>query len=158
MVTLGLLHRERLRLTIGLRNVVFTFPQTTSKLKWNQNEWTHRLFLVKFSRFTFFLCEFKLLLKWTKLTRSESWQILTLWWQTGGVHPPPQINFSSQWGEVLFQTNFVFVGTSLGHLSMKKNFRSDLPCLLKRKVLGTPPPLHGHWVTIDLFFWPWRCI
>ena len=37
MATLGLLHRERLRLTIGLRNVVFTFPQTTSKLKWNQN-------------------------------------------------------------------------------------------------------------------------
>ena len=53
--------------------------------------------------------------------------------------PPPQINFSSQWGELLFHTNFVFVGTPLRHLSMKKIFRLDLPCLLERKVLGPLP-------------------
>ena len=30
--------------------------------------------------------------------------------------------FSREWGELLFQANFLAVGISLGHLSMKKIF------------------------------------
>ena len=57
-----------------------------------------------------------------------------------GVHPPPQINFSSQWGEVLFQTNFVFVGTSLGHLSMKKKFPIWPTVFAQKESVGDPSP------------------
>ena len=40
----------------------------------------------------------------------------------GGCLPPPNgfSYFSSDWGELLFRTYFLAVGTSLGHLSMKK--------------------------------------
>ena len=58
----------------------------------------------------------------------------------GGPLPPPQINFSSQWGEVLFQTNFVFVGTSLGHLSMKEKFQLGPTVFAQKESVGTPPP------------------
>ena len=35
-------------------------------------------------------------------------------------------SFSHEWGELLFQTKFLAVGTSLGHLSMKKISRLEL--------------------------------
>ena len=56
-----------------------------------------------------------------------------------GGPPPPQINFSSQWGEVLFQTNFVFVGTSLGHLSMKKKIQIGPTMFAQKESVGDPP-------------------
>ena len=34
-------------------------------------------------------------------------------------HPKRFSSFSREWGELLFQTKFLAVGTSLGHLSMK---------------------------------------
>ena len=64
------------------------------------------------------LCEFKLIAE-TMLTRS------------------------SQWGELLFQTNFMFAGTSLGHLPMTKSLKIEPVFALKLdkgKVLGDPPP------------------
>ena len=42
----------------------------------------------------------------------------------------PQTGFSSfslEWEELSIQTNILAVGLSLGHLSMRKLFRSDLP-------------------------------
>ena len=51
---------------------------------------------------------------------------------------------SSQWEELLFQTNFMFVGTSLGHLPMKKYFKIEPTVFVlkldKGKVLRDPPP------------------
>ena len=39
----------------------------------------------------------------------------------GAGRPPKGFSiFSREWGELLFQTNFMAVGTSLGHFSMKK--------------------------------------
>ena len=35
-------------------------------------------------------------------------------------HPKRFSSFSREWGELLFQTKLLAVGTSLGHLSMKK--------------------------------------
>ena len=59
----------------------------------------------------------------------------------GDVHPHPK-GFSSQWGELLFQTNFIFVGTALGHLSMKKNCQIGPTVFALKldngKVLGPP--------------------
>ena len=40
-------------------------------------------------------------------------------------------NFSQKWEELLLQTKFLPVGSSLGHLPMKKFFRSDLPSWLE---------------------------
>ena len=140
-----------------------------------KSKWMNALFIpCKIWRVYIFLCQFKLIAEMNKVERSESWQILTLWWPTvggggGGGPAQHQIGFSSQWWELLllllFQTNFVFVGTSLEHLSMKKF--SDWTYGVCSKIRGRegawdpPPPLpslHGHWVTIDLFFWPWTCI
>ena len=36
-------------------------------------------------------------------------------------------NGSWDWEEVFLQTKFVALGSSLGHLAMKKNFRLELP-------------------------------
>ena len=36
-------------------------------------------------------------------------------------------NFPPEWDKLFLQTKFLVVGSSLGHLSMKKFFRSDLP-------------------------------
>ena len=73
--------------------------------------------------------------------------ILTLQWPGRGGWMPPLKDFSCfspDWGELLFQTNFPTVGTSL---SMKKFLRSDLLALKldKGRVLGrgrqpAPPP------------------
>ena len=48
----------------------------------------------------------------------------------GGVWIPPPtgfFNFSQKWEELFLQTKFLPVGSSLGHLLMKKFFRSYLP-------------------------------
>ena len=43
-------------------------------------------------------------------------------------HPPTSFPvFSQEWEELLFQTKFLAVVLSLGHLSIKKVFRSDQP-------------------------------
>ena len=47
----------------------FTLPLTTSKLKRNQNECTHRLILVKFSVFKILLCQFKLIAEINKVDK-----------------------------------------------------------------------------------------
>ena len=46
--------------------------------------------------------------------------------------PPPTgfSNFSQKWEKLSLETKFLPVGSSLGHLSMKKFFRSDLPSWL----------------------------
>ena len=47
----------------------------------------------------------------------------------GGVDATPEgffSRFSREQGELLFQTKFLPVGTSLGYLSMKKIFRLEL--------------------------------
>ena len=58
--------------------------------------------------------------------------------------PPPKGScFSLQWGELLFQTNFIFVGTSLGHLSMQKIFQmgpTDFALKLGQKEGAEDPP------------------
>ena len=41
-------------------------------------------------------------------------------------HPNRFSSFSREWEEVLFQAKYLARGSSLGHLSMKKFFRSDL--------------------------------
>ena len=45
-----------------------------------------------------------------------------------GRMPPPTAfsSFSCEWAELLFQTKFLAVASSLGHLSMKTFFGSDL--------------------------------
>ena len=47
----------------------------------------------------------------------------------GGCHPLTGFSsFSREWEELFWQTKFLaVVGSSLGHVSMKKFFRSDLP-------------------------------
>ena len=55
----------------------------------------------------------------------------------GGATPPPSTGFSSfsqKWEELLLQTKFLPVISSLGHLSMKKK-------LDKGRVLGGQPPI-----------------
>ena len=57
-------------------------------------------------------------------------------------------SFSREWEELLLQTKFLAVGSSLGHLSMKKFFRSDplsCPKIRQREGAGRggggqPPP------------------
>ena len=45
----------------------------------------------------------------------------------GGCHPSTGFpNFSQKWEELFLQTTFLGVGSSLGHLSMKKFLRLDL--------------------------------
>ena len=42
--------------------------------------------------------------------------------------PPKEFScFSSEWGDLLLQTNFLAVRTSLRHPSTKNLFRSNLP-------------------------------
>ena len=126
---------------IGLQKGVFTLSWTTSTLRWNENEWTHRLFLVKFSGFTFFCVNLSWLLKWTevRVERSKSWQILTLWWPTvgggggGGVSSPtPNWFFFSVVRAVIFIiiTNKFFICRHIRASVNEKIFRLDLPCLL----------------------------
>ena len=51
--------------------------------------------------------------------------------QGGGCHHPNRFfQFFSEMGRAFPQTKFLPVGSSLGHLSMKKFFRSDLPSWL----------------------------
>ena len=46
----------------------------------------------------------------------------------GGMpHPKRSSSLSREWGELLFQTKFLAVSTSLGHLFMKNFFRLELP-------------------------------
>ena len=72
----------------------------------------------------------------------------------GGAATPEGFScFSPQWGELLFQTNFLFVGTSLGHMSMEKI--SDWTYRLCSKIRqreGTGTPLPLALSKIDLFF------
>ena len=59
-------------------------------------------------------------------------------------------SFSREWGELLFQTKFLAVGTSLGHLSMKIHFPIGARCTILslkldkvrmlRDVATNPPP------------------
>ena len=57
--------------------------------------------------------------------------VLTFRWPRGGgvdaTHPTVFSNFSQKWEELLLQTKFLPVGSSLGHLPMKTFFKSDLP-------------------------------
>ena len=49
----------------------------------------------------------------------------------GGCHPPQQVfPISLRNGKSFLQTKFLPVGSSLGHLPMKKFFKSDLPSWL----------------------------
>ena len=65
----------------------------------------------------------------------------------GGRHCPKAFSsFSREWGELLLETNFLAVDTSLGHLSMKKfpdcRYRVG-PKIEQKRVPGrvaTPPP------------------
>ena len=61
-----------------------------------------------------------------------------------GVSTPSLKDFSSKCGELLFQPNFMFVGTLLMHLSMKSIFQigpTDFALNLdKGKGAGTPLP------------------
>ena len=63
------------------------------------------------------------------------------------------LSFSREWGELLFQTKFLVVGTSLEHLSMKKLFSIGATVLSlkldKERGLGVWQPT-PHWVKIDL--------
>ena len=66
------------------------------------------------------------------ITRNK---LLTLRWPRGGggIHPPPPTgfsNFSQKWEQLFLQTKFLSVGSPLGHLPMKKFFKSDLPSWL----------------------------
>ena len=73
-----------------------------------------------------------------KLTKTSINDLLTLRWSKGDSCHPPKVfsRFSSEWGELLFQNNFVAVGTSLGDLVALK--------LDKGRVLGEwrPPSTH----------------
>ena len=68
----------------------------------------------------------------------------------GGDPAQHQIGFSSQWWELLllllFQTNFLFVGTSLEHLSMKQfsdwTYRVCSKIREREGAWDPPPPLH----------------
>ena len=51
-------------------------------------------------------------------------------WGEGGGWMPPLPTAFSEMGRAFLQTKFLPVGSSLGHLSMKKLFRSDLPSWL----------------------------
>ena len=60
---------------------------------------------------------------------------LTLRWPMGGrgevdATPTGFSNFFREWEEIFLQTKFLAVRSSLGHLSMRKFFRSDLPSWL----------------------------
>ena len=53
---------------------------------------------------------------------------ITLRWPGGWMPPPTEFsNFFSRMGRAFLQTKFLAVGSSLGHLCMKKVFGSDLP-------------------------------
>ena len=60
---------------------------------------------------------------------------LTLRWPRGGggvdATPTGFSNFSQKWEEVVLQTKCLPVGSSFGHLPMKKFFKSDLPSWLQ---------------------------
>ena len=71
--------------------------------------------------------------------------------------PPPNTFFQFFWGmgrAFFFQTKFLDVASSLGHLSMKKNFsdRTNRLCSKLRQKKGAagwqPPP----WTFFNLFF------
>ena len=62
-------------------------------------------------------------------------EILTFQWPRGGggghATPPNRfVQLFSEMGRASLQTKFLPVGSSLGHLSMKKFFKSDLPSWL----------------------------
>ena len=62
----------------------------------------------------------------------------------GGQEDTTPIGFSSfsrEWEELLFQTKCLAAGLSLGHLSMKKLFRSDAILDLKLDKGRVPPPI-----------------
>ena len=79
----------------------------------------------------------------------------------GGWMPPPKgFPIFLRNGKTFLQTKFLPVGSSLGHLSMKKFFRSDLPVLAlkldKWRMLGEGGGNHpnppSHCAKVDIFF------
>ena len=74
--------------------------------------------------------------------------------QGGGGMPPPTgfSNFSQKWEELFLQTKFLPVGSSLGHLPMKKNFQIEPTVKALKSDKGRVPPPPPPWAKVDLFF------